>query len=227
MSKIIIGLTGVKTSGKTTSFSILKELNPEIQEITLAKNLKDASAVALGVDRSLFDDPKTKEVDLEMPVNLDSKNVNAIFKYLKLENVDFDKHVRPHIGKILHTPRQIAQYVGTEVLRNYDEDIHCNLATRDLPDNGVFVVTDMRFQGEFNYFNERFPTTFYPVYVSNRVAELKIDDHPSEKQVLEVAKRCERVDNNGSLQDLKFNLTKFYNEIMEFENERMVKTSKI
>jgi hypothetical protein len=213
--KYVIALAGVKTSGKTTSFNYLKEFLPEIQEITLAKKLKDVAAAVTGVDRDSFDNQATKEKELETLVCLSADQVYAIyagFGYGK-DKIDYDKNVRPHIGQVLDTPRRIAQYVGTEILRSVESDIHCRQAVEGIPEQGVFVVTDMRFVNEFTYFKERLGDNFFPLYISNRVAELHVDSHPSEKQVLEVAKNCRKIDNNGSLQELRSQLEQFVGEI--------------
>jgi hypothetical protein len=210
---IFIAFTGVKGSGKTTASGFLKELVPDMQEVTLAKRLKDASSVVLGIPRDDFDNPAVKEKELATPVYLDEKNVAALFDFFKV-TPDYDKHIRPHISKVLHSPRRVAQYVGTEVLRNFDEDIHCTGAVIDVTEGGIYVVTDMRFTGEYDFFKTRYGTNFYPYYIQNGLAEKKVDNHPSEMQVFEVAKKCVKLDNNGTLEDLRNRVSQVYQEVM-------------
>jgi len=207
--RVFIGLTGVKTSGKTTAFNFLKEQFPEIQEVMLAKKLKDVCAECLEFERDCLELPELKEKEFYIPVELDQKNLENIFKSFNLI-VEFDKHVRPHIGKVLHTPRKVAQYIGTEVLRSVVNSIHCDSAIDSLPTEGIFVITDIRFIDEFDYFKTGYPTSFFPMHIQNRIAEMNVDDHPSEKQVLDIAKRCETIDNNGTLENLKVNITKAF-----------------
>lgn len=209
---IIFALTGVKGSGKTTASLMLKDLNPAFEEITLAKRLKDASASVFGVDRNSFDDPAVKEKELETPVYLDASNVKKIFDFYQI-TPDYDKHVRPHIGTVLHSPRRIAQYIGTEVLRNYNDDIHCMGATLGLKEDGIYVVTDMRFVSEYQYFEKKYTQSFYPYHVQNALAERKVDNHPSEMQVFEVAKFCTKLPNNGTLEDLRKKVTEIYSDV--------------
>lgn len=199
----VIALTGVKTSGKTTAFNIIKDHIPEVIEIQLAKKLKDECAKVLNIERVLFDDPARKEVNLENPVYLDATNIAAIIRGYGIEP-DFDKHVRPHIGTVLETPRRIAQYVGTEVLRTVSEDIHCIGATLDLPKEGIFVLTDMRFPNEFDFFANKFGGQFHPYFIQSNRAEFAgaQDMHPSEKLVLVTAKKCHKIENNASIADL-------------------------
>lgn len=210
---MIVAFTGVKGSGKTTATGFLTELNSQFKEITLAKRLKDASSIALGVDRNAFDDPAVKEKELDMPVQLDEKNVKQIFDVFQVKP-DYDKHIRPHIGMVFHTPRRIAQYVGTEVLRGFDENIHCEGAVLDVTENGLYVVTDMRFTGEYEFFKNRYSNSFHPFYIQNFLAEKKVDNHPSELQVFEVAKKCQKITNNGTLNDLREKITGLYQELL-------------
>lgn len=202
--RTIIALAGLKTSGKTTAFNIIGEIfEGKVIEIQLAKKLKDVCASVLNVERSLFDDPARKEVNLEDPVYLDGKAVTAMIEAYGI-TPDYDKHVRPHVGTVLESPRRIAQYVGTEILRNVSEDIHCIGATMNLPEDGTFVLTDMRFPNEFNFFNEKYGANFYPYYIQSNRAEFGAKDmHPSEALVMVTAKNCKKIENNGTIQELK------------------------
>jgi hypothetical protein len=108
------------------------------------------------------------------------------------------------VGKVLHSPRQIAQYVGTEVLRTYEPDIHC-LAAANAVTKRVGVVTDMRFPNEYSFFKERYPK-FYPVYIENMAAEIAAskDTHPSEAYLKELAKKAPfKISNNSSLAEFQ------------------------
>ena len=206
--RTIIGLTGVKTSGKSTAFNLLKEQIPGLIEIQLAKKLKDVCASVLGIERDSFDNPDKKEVLLDTPIYLDRRNVTEMIEAFGFKVEDgraYDALVRPHIGTVLESPRRVAQYVGTEVLRALDEGIHCIGATMGLPENGIFVVTDMRFTNEFDYFKKNYSENFYPFHIQSNRAEAAGagEMHPSERQVLETAKKCKRIENNGTIQELK------------------------
>lgn len=200
----ILAFTGVKFSGKTTAFNIIKEEIPNVIEIQLAKKLKDECARVFKIERSLFDDPKLKEVALETPIYMDVDQIRDLIESYGVK-ADYDKHIRQHVGMVLESPRRVAQYVGTEVLRTVDSDIHCIGATLNLPEDATFVVTDMRFPNEFEYFNKNYGESFHPFYVQNNQAEFNAshDMHPSERMVLETAKRCKPVPNNDSMQAFK------------------------
>jgi hypothetical protein len=202
--KKILAFTGVKFSGKTTAFNIIKEEIPGVIEIQLAKKLKDECAKVFKIDRPLFDDPNLKEVALDTPVYLDRENITEIIEAYGMK-AEYDKHVRPHVGLVLESPRRVAQYIGTEVLRAVSSDIHCIGATMGLPENGVFVVTDMRFPNEYEYFKKNYSESFFPFYVQNNQAEHNgaKDMHPSERMVLETAKNCKPISNNDSMMEFR------------------------
>lgn len=213
--KIFLGFTGVKQSGKNTACTFLKEKYPFVTELALADKLKNECARVFDIPRVNFDASELKEKELPQPVYLDEDNVPSLIKAFGLP-FTFDQHVRPHMATILHTPRQIAQYVGTEVLRSISADVHCLGTIRDLPEDGVFVVTDMRFPNEYEFFSNNYRENFFPFYIDNKGAEAKSarDAHASERYILEIAKKCERIDNNGSLQGLQAQILKAFEGIM-------------
>lgn len=211
--KIVIGLIGAKGAGKTTAFDVIKD-ELGVQEITLAAKLKDTCSKVFSVPRDHFDSHAFKEKDLDTPVNLNPLNLVQIFKEYDLK-VDFNKYLRSHIGKILYTPRQIAQYVGTEVLRAYSPDIHCDWACKAITQE-VGVVTDMRFPNEFDYFYNNF-TNFYSIYVQNTGAEIKAskDSHASEAHIKDLGKRAQiTIHNNGDLKTFQDTVRLFTKEIV-------------
>ena len=198
--KLFVGFTGVKESGKTTAFEAIKKKYPQVEEVMLAKKLKDTCAEVLGIPRNYFDDQAFKEVLLDNPVYLSEDLVKGLYESYDL-TVDYEQFVRPHIGKLLHTPREAAQYVGTEVLRAVDPDIHCNAAIKFVPDAPVYIVTDMRFWNEFDFFNGNSEIEFSSFYIQNNKAEAKLgpNPHASEKFVLEIGKKCEyKIANDGT-----------------------------
>jgi len=209
---IFIGLTGVKTAGKTTAFNFLKEYDPNIIEITLAARLKNACRDCLGIPNKYLYMPELKEKDLPTFIHLTSENIIKVIEYFGV-TPDYEKNVRPHIGQVFQTARRAAQYIGTEMMRSIDDNIHCRGAVLDLPSEGIFVITDIRFISEFEYFKKNFDDSFFPVYIKNNAAETSLDNHSSEKEVLKIAPKCRTIDNNGTLKNLKKQILKFYNEI--------------
>lgn len=216
--RTVIAFTGLKTSGKTTAFDMVKQIYPDAIEITLAKKLKDESARVFNIPRNHFDDQEFKEVPFETPVYVEAHHVyNLIQSYgFAKEEIDFDTLVRPHIGQVLDSPRRVAQYVGTEILRNVDTDIHCKGATMGLSEEGLFVVTDMRFPSELEYFRDKFDCDFNPFYIQSYRAEAAAggDMHPSERQVLVTAKSCTLLENNKTIREFQDKVAETVQEVV-------------
>jgi len=206
--RTVIGLAGVKTSGKSTAADMVKELiGGDISESALAGKLKDVCAEVFGLTRDDFDNQDLKEVPFkDGPIVL---SLNHVLKVLTSFNVDmglipFFAKYKSLEGMELDTPRRIAQIVGTEILRaTGDEDIHCK--NMPMNDEGVTIVSDLRFPNEFAYFDKSEDINFLPLYIQRDKAESFVtkDSHPSEKCVFEFSEKCNRIPNNSSLEDLK------------------------
>lgn len=203
--KTAIGLIGVKTSGKSTVGAMIKDLVPNAKEVALADKLKDMSAQAFGLKREQFDLQNLKEVPFSdgpkfMGI-MEIKNILAGF------NVSLDEHrlykATADLEEIkLETPRKIAQIVGTELLRKYaSESVHCD--SLDLSSD-VSIVTDVRFENEFEYLNTtKRVDRFVPLYLHRQEAEKVVNlatDHASETSVFKFNHKCFLVNNNGNLE---------------------------
>jgi hypothetical protein len=212
--RTIIGLAGVKTSGKSTAASMIKEVVAEAKEAALADKLKNTCAEVFGVPREYFDRQDLKEVPFENgPKTLTNSSIGSILEsfgiYWSRREIDSTYDI---IGMELPTPRKIAQIVGTEVLRAAgDEDIHCKNV--DLSD-GVTIISDLRFPNEFAYFSDNSEVEFIPLYIQRDEAEQHVteDSHPSEKCVFEFSGKCQEINNNGNLEDTRKQIVNILNE---------------
>lgn len=209
--KVVIGLAGVKTSGKSTVAEMIKELiGGDILESALANKLKETSAEVFNVPRDHFDRQDVKEVPFQDgPKKLTVEKIHNVLHSFNVEVTQSLMNKYKNSGIIdmeLETPRKIAQIVGTELLRaTGDEDIHC----KNMPVNeeGITIVSDLRFPNEFSYFHRLGAegVRFIPLYIQRDEAEKHVteDSHPSEKSVFLFSDQCTKLSNNGSLEDLK------------------------
>lgn len=203
--KTVIGLAGVKTSGKSTVANMILSMVTGAKEAALADKLKNTCAEVFGLERKHFDDQNLKEVPFDEPKRLGVYKIGAI-----LESFGIDMTIREIdstfevTNMMLETPRKIAQIVGTEILRQAgDEDIHCKNVP--LNDNGVTVISDVRFPNEFEYFKNNKDVYFMPLYIARDEAEKHVtpDSHPSEKCVFEFNEKCVKIDNNGTIEETR------------------------
>jgi hypothetical protein len=200
--KIIIGLVAEKESGKTTTFNLIKEQLPSAQELMLAGHLKDVCAKVLNMDLYFFESQAEKEKLLSAPIVLTLSQIQEFAR--RFELVMSADQIQRHVGKSLPTTRKVLQYVGTDILRAVDDDIHLKWAMKLAPESDTYVVTDIRFPNEFNFFAKE--PTFLPFSI-DRKKEGDVTEsasHASESHIPELKKRClAELNNNGSLENLK------------------------
>lgn len=211
----IVGVTGVKGSGKNTTYELLKRHYPEIKEVSLAGKMKEACKEILGLTEFQITDRVAKEAFLDEPVYLTASALKSIFEaFGEGDNVDYDKHIRPHVGMTLESPRRVLQYIGTEVLRSIRDNIHSYYLYSQIKDSdGTYFITDLRFFDEYQFFADTFENEFEAWYISNRKAEMagSGDTHPSEQGIVQIKPKALQIDNNGTLDDFEKTLLGVYN----------------
>ena len=205
MKKVVIALTGVKTSGKSTVSEIIESVLFGAREVALADKLKNVCAEAFNLDKKYFHDQSLKEKNLDQPKKLTTSialNILSEFN-ISLSTGQFDALGAWAIGREFESPRKIAQIIGTELLREYGgEDVHC----KSLPLHGdINVVSDMRFPNEFRYFSNMEDIVFLPLYIQRDEAESHVTEfsHSSETLLFTFTDKCVKIDNNGSLEETK------------------------
>ena len=118
----IIGLTGFAKSGKSTAADILKSLGG--QEVAFAKHLKDVCSAVFGISRDHFDNQAFKEVHFAFCQTITKNDIEKILTYFEVPERFFPETIIKHQNTVLNSPRHVAQYIGTEVLRTIDQNIH-------------------------------------------------------------------------------------------------------
>ena len=222
MGSIVVGLVGPKTCGKSTVTNIIAS-EFVITESALADKLKNASAKAFDLKREQLDRQDLKEVLFDAPKPLTKERIALILTEFGVnpnsykDPILLQTHLEfytPLFNKPLHSPREIAQIVGTELLRFVDKDIHC----RNVPiaKNSVTVVSDVRFINEMDFFAKMDGITFIPIYIQRDQAEAQVkpESHISEREFMEFRHRCSKVDNNGTLENTK-------KQVMDIINDKL------
>lgn len=199
----VIGLTGFAKSGKSTAAQILKELGG--QEVAFAKHLKDVCAVVFEVPRDHFDDQAFKEVSFDQPLIVNRGQIEDILRYFDVSAIHMPAAVLAHNKVQLKSPRHVAQYVGTEILRSIDQNIHINMAFKlNANSTAKFLVcSDMRFDNELRAVNSQSGLTIGISRKKAVPANLQ-NLHPSEAEIPNLISRSDLiVENEGSIEDLQ------------------------
>lgn len=217
-------LLGLKKSGKTTAFEIirknLEKKGLRVKEIMLALTIKRALAEAMGfpVEWLLGDHPM-KEKAFEMPFRVDERFIEILAEHFDLEREEALKKLSKHLGAEIKSPRHAMQYAATEMLRDYEYDIHCIITKkRQMKDGDVYVVTDVRFPNEFEYFGGSAQNALHIKRESTWQAALKELEagtlHESEAHTLtDLHKKCRQIENNASIGELEGGILQILDEM--------------
>lgn len=204
----VIGLTGFAKSGKSTAAEILKSLGGE--EVAFAKHLKDVCSAVLDIPRSHLDDQAFKEVPFKKPIVLTKEDVIDILAMFEVPDRFVAAAIIAHTGVKLTSPRHAAQYVGTEILRTIDENIHIEMAFKMAESSNApfFICSDMRFKNELFAVKGNMGLT---IGISRwKAVPADLDNlHPSEKEIPSLILRCDvKVENEGTIEDLQESVRK-------------------
>lgn len=158
----MIGLGGAAGVGKSSVARILCEQHG-YKEYSFAKNLKEmCKEVFYLTDEMVYTQSGKKEL-LPQTVKLDQVHMRAIDRWIRDVNKwrtrgnEVLAMMDKCLGKEFNTPREILQYVGTEICREvYDNNFHIKVVDRQIEDDGhdKAVISDARFANERAYVRE-------------------------------------------------------------------------
>ena len=143
MKTNIVGFTGTAGSGKDTAATVL--IKKGWVRYGFADAVKDFCASKLFLDHKLFYDIELKDKPFDIPFPLTKSRTLDIIKDLGGSSKDLAEV--PSV-KTFNTPREILQYVGTDIGRNLiGENVWIDYFQKmDKPEK--MVVTDVRFPNE-------------------------------------------------------------------------------
>ena len=156
---MIIGLAGLAGSGKDT---VAMELvnNYGFQRLAFADNLKLICMWAFGLNEKECHNPEIKERKFVNQILLNEKHIEKVINFAtnvnKFEiNQSQKNKMYGNLGKqvVFSTPRQVLQFVGTELLRDSVDDLYHVKVVKQLIDMRKIehvVITDARFPNERN-----------------------------------------------------------------------------
>lgn len=202
----IVGLTGFAKSGKSTAAEILRNLGG--QEVAFAKHLKDVCSVVLCVPRDHFDDQAFKEVAFEHPRELQKNDLKFILEMFEVPTRYLAQAILSHKGVELKSPRHVAQYIGTEVLRTIDTDIHIKMAFKlnTGKSDGFLVCSDVRFANELAAVQGQGGIVLGISRKAVVPADL-VNLHPSEKEIPSLIEQANfTVENETSIANFQSNV---------------------
>jgi len=219
---LVLGFSGKKQSGKSTACQIIRSYNQNMIEVSLASKLKETCARVFDIELKSFDCNIRKEMELCDPIVLKSYHIlNILESYFDSYQISQD-FLNKHEGKILISRRHILQYVGTEILRSIDNEVHTKALWKkmQMSPEAIFVISDIRFPNEYSFFKDKLGDKFQCYYVKRNEAESKVDGHSSETSMNETALLCEHtLENNGTLAEYKKTISKTFKDLINLRSE--------
>jgi hypothetical protein len=209
---MILAFSGARKSGKSTAFEVIHQMDAKVELLSFAAPLKAACAEVFELPPEYFEHQDLKNKELLEYITLQASEIERFYNLFLINDFDFNTHVRPFIGTLLQTPREMLIFIGTNVLRNYDKDIHVKAALKDLNLNKTYVVTDLRFINEYEALVALNSNCFY---IDNRKAEASTQhlNTPSEKERFTFQQDCSIIYNNSTLYDFQNQIINIYKEL--------------
>lgn len=219
---IIVGLAGPKGSGKDTAYEILKKKSRIYAKLSFAGPLKQISSDIFNLPMGYFEKRELKERQLKEPITLTKKLIKAVLQelpnWLPQTEGDVLKYSISSVsivgieGRIVNTPRELLQIIGTDLIRDrvysnwHIEATLGEYALSKLDDSKNYAVTDVRFLNELEAILNLPNGEVY--YIERPEAEdvLGNSKHASELESKKIKEKLDTrfiVKNDGSLADLE------------------------
>lgn len=206
--KDIIAISGYSGSGKARATQIALSLFPQAVQLNFGSHLKDILSQSFEIDLLYFNLSQVKDRDFEDPIYLTAEMLD---KTLRLYGIEAEYHdFKKFIGKMIYTPRELMEFMGTEVLRSFDPEIHITTAFRVAPKADQYIIGDLRFLVELEYLRAN-SKTLQVLHVDNEQANNAAAKRKSiaEREISKISKIALHVDNNGTEESFRYNIEKF------------------
>ena len=168
----IIGLCGRLQSGKSTIANICEEFGYE--RIYFAQPLKQLCADLLNVDIKTLNKLKVDKTPINLILNTAICETIAENTQIPIEVIQENC-----VDKTIDDVRDLLQFVGTDIIRKYNNNWHVNKIKEMLIPDKKYVIDDVRFQNEKELLQELGATLWFVVRpnlsnVSNHISETSI-----------------------------------------------------
>ncbi len=227
--QIVIGLMGPKGSGKDTLADYSIEKLGGTGKIVTANFLKKMCATVFQLTPDWFNENKDKE--FPKPILFTNPLVKKVLLEMRSavsEKVISLKEFNPYrigiqnySGRFFKTPRQMLQYIGTDLTHSICRPFHCIVSYdlyKDKP--GIWFITDTRFKFEIDYALKTFKF-FYPIRIINRNEVINgNEEHISESEWKEILPFAS-IDNSSTLGKFVENSIKVFNKIKKDVEEKL------
>ena len=138
---MIIGFAGRMRSGKTELAKVCEAMG--YRKLYFALPLKQLCADLLDISVDALNDAKNKGVDIGITMGDDMCEILSEETEIPLDIVKEKCN-----GKVLNTVREMLQFIGTDLIREYNTNWHVERIRSMIDTNYDYVIDDVRFKNE-------------------------------------------------------------------------------
>jgi hypothetical protein len=138
---MVIGLAGRMRAGKSELAKVCEDLG--YKKLYFALPLKQLCADLLDISIEGLNEAKNKGIDIGVTINEDMCKILADETEIPLDII-----MEKCNGKLISTVRQMLQFIGTDLIREYNKDWHVNKIRAMINPNENYVIDDVRFKNE-------------------------------------------------------------------------------
>ena len=148
----ILGISGKGQAGKDTVADYILTKDMWVDKASFAFNLKKVCSKFFGleINRFLKQDLKCKK--FRRPLIITRKKYAELITTI----LEGESYTIPNLpDKYVHTPRELLQYIGTDVLRRANDNCHVIMFRKLYGKGDGLIVTDVRFENEAQFIREQ------------------------------------------------------------------------
>ena len=156
---LVLGLHGAAMSGKDTVADYLVDQKGWTAKLSFAHNLKEMCKAIFYLTDHDVHDQAGKHALFAKPKTFTENNLGSVLFWMSRTHARFPVSkesklkVKSLVGTELRNPRDILQFVGTEICRELIKTYHVDIVKQQVLQNpeGKFVITDVRFPNEGDF----------------------------------------------------------------------------
>jgi len=207
---IVVGFAGTAKVGKDSSAVVLKQKG--FEHLSFARPLKELCSRIFPVTYEMFDSQEYKDKVWKFPIIMNLEKIDKLLIELnKHEFISNEKQTaiaHKLVGKAFHTPRQILQCIGSDIVRDMlDSDFWCKVLKNEMIRKDV-VITDVRFPNERKTIKEA-----NGVLILVKRPGFEGSNHISDKLLGDESEYDYIINNDGTLEDLHRKVESLYVQI--------------
>lgn len=240
---MIIALGGRMGSGKSVLSSEL--IKSGFIKISFADALKNILSQTFSIEIDKFYSTDEKSKIFNIPICINKISIEKICNFYNINPEDILSQISS--DKYIYSLRDLMQYVGTDILRKYDYNIHITKTIESIDLSKNYVCDDVRYLNELNCLKQMGAIDYYVIRqnnfnISNHISEVSLNwtmfsnviiNNKSEKHIKKIflnsinyIDKWNNLTVKGRTNQIKFNRSSLLNFLQE-NNFDTTKVSKI